>query len=96
MKTLFTTIIFTLFFAVFFYAPQAFAWAGYEESTNVQIDIPPGNLVRVGREISIFDFSDNKYHPMEVIFMEDIFTGTRLEVQDVESDKKRIFYMERQ
>jgi len=74
---------------------NSFAWAGYEETTNISIDIPPGNLVRVGREIDIFDFKTNSYHPAEVLFMDDIFSGTRLEVKDFETNEKRIFYMER-
>ena len=89
--------ILLLFLAAAASFPQkAFAWAGYEESTNIAIDIPPGNLVRVGREVDIFDFKTNNYHPVEVIFMEDIFSGTRLEVQDLETKEKRIFYMERE
>ena len=86
-----------IFGLVILSAPQnAFAWAGYEESTNIAIDIPPGNLVREGREIAIFDFHTNKYHQAEVIFLDDIFSGARLEVKDLETNEKRIFYMERQ
>ena len=88
---------FVIFFSLSLIAPQnVFAWAGYEESTNIAIDIPPGNLVREGREIDIFDFSTNRYHPAEVIFLDDIFSGTRLEVKDLETNEKRVFYMERQ
>jgi len=90
-------IIFGLFLLFSQIAPKnAFAWAGYEESTNVAIDIPPGNLVRIGRDINIFDFKANNYHQCEVIFLEDIFSGTRLEVKDLETNQRRIFYMERQ
>ena len=74
---------------------NSFAWAGYEENTNISIDIPSGNLVRIGRQIDFFDFSTNNYHPAEVIFVDDIFSGTRLELKDLETNKKRIFYMER-
>lgn len=74
---------------------NAYAWAGYEESTNIAIDIPSGSLVRIGREINIYDFGTNSYHTVEINFMEDIFSGTRLEVIDLETNKKRIFYMER-
>ena len=77
------------------FSSDAKAWAGYEESTNIAIDIPPGNLVRVGREVDFFDFNANNYHSAEVIFMEDIFSGTRLEVKDLETGENRIFYMER-
>ena len=85
-----------IFFSLTLIMPQnVFAWAGYEEFTNIAIDIPPGNLVREGREIDIFDFSTNKYHQAEVIFLDDIFSGTRLEVKDLETNEKRIFYMER-
>ncbi len=74
---------------------DSFAWAGYEETTNISIDIPSGNLVRIGRQIDVFDFSTNNYHPAEVIFLDDIFSGTRLEVKDLETGKRRVFYMER-
>lgn len=74
---------------------NSFAWMGYEETTNIAIDIAPGNLVRVGREIDIFDFKTNTFHPAEVIFVDEIFSGTRLELQDLETNEKRIFYMER-
>ena len=74
---------------------DAKAWAGYEETTNIAIDIPPGNLVRVGREVDFFDFSTNNYHTADIIFMEDIFSGTRLEIKDLETGERRIFYMER-
>lgn len=84
-----------IFFFIFQFPQKVFAWAGYEESTNIAIDIPPGNLVRIGREIDVFDFKTNKYHPCEVIFVDDIFSGTRLEVRDLETGQKRIFYMER-
>ncbi len=87
-----TLTIIALIFAV---PANCFAWGGYEETTNVQIDIPPGNLVRVGREINIYDFSDKKYHNVEVMFMDDIFVGTKLDVKDYETKKRRIFYMEK-
>jgi len=86
------SIIFALIFANI---TNCFAWSGYEETTNIQIDIPPGNLVRVGREINIYDFSDKKYHNVEVMFMDDIFVGTKLDVKDYETKKRRIFYMDR-
>ncbi len=73
----------------------ALAWAGFEEATNTAIDIPAGNLVRVGREVDFFDFKTNNYHQGEIIFMEDIFSGTRLEIKDLETNERRIFYMER-
>ncbi len=97
MKNSFFTIkiTFLTFFAVILISPQAFAWAGYEESTNVAIDIAPGNLVKEGREITFYDFGSNRYHTSEVIFVEEIFSGTRLEVNDLDAKKKRIFYMER-
>ena len=85
-----------LFLAKLLSPQNVFAWAGYEETTNIAIDIPPGNLVRVGREVDIFDFNTNSYHPAEVIFIDDIFSGTRLEVKDLETNQRRIFYMERQ
>ena len=91
MKNFFFTTITLLTLA----SVDSFAWAGYEETTNISIDIPPGNLVRPGRQIDIFDFSTNNYHPSEVIFLDDIFSGTRLEVKDLETGKRRVFYMER-
>lgn len=96
-KNYLITFIYSIFLLFAIIAPQnAFAWAGYEETTNIAIDIPPGNLVRIGRDIDIFDFKTNSYHPCEVIFLDDIFSGTRLEVKDLETNERRIFYMERQ
>lgn len=82
-------------FATILNPARALAWGGYEESTNISIDIGPGNLVRVGNEIQYYDFSDKKMHSGEVIFMDDIFSGTRLDVRDYELKKRRVFYMER-
>lgn len=94
-KTYLQKFVLLLFLVKLFFPQNVFAWAGYEESTNIAIDIPPGNLVRVGREVNIFDFNTNSYHLAEVIFLDDIFSGTRLEVKDLETNQRRIFYMER-
>ena len=44
MKKFFFTAIILLTLA----SIDSFAWAGYEETTNISIDIPSGNLVRIG------------------------------------------------
>lgn len=93
MRTIFTAILTCALFCSG--ASDAWSWAGYEEASNAQIDIPPGTTVKIGHQIDIYDLSDQKYHPSEVIFLDDIFVGTRLEVRDLETNKKRIFYMER-
>ncbi len=84
-----------ILFSIIFNPSNSFAWAGFEESTNISIDIGPGNTVQEGNEIQYYDFSTKKTHIAEVIFIEYIFSGARLEVRDYELKKRRIFYMER-
>ncbi len=70
------------------------AWTGHEDKTNISIDIGPGNLVRDGKEITYYDFSTKNIHSAEVIFIDERFSGSRLEVRDYETKKRRIFYMD--
>ncbi len=73
---------------------NAFAWSGFDYDNNTSIDIGDGNLVRENLEITIFDWSTDSYHDVEVLEIESSFNGTRLEVLDLETNKKRIFEME--
>ena len=73
---------------------SALAWSGFDYQNNTSIDIGSGNLVRENLEVTIFDWSDNTYHQVEILVMNESFNGTRLEVRDLETGKKRIFEME--
>jgi hypothetical protein len=75
---------------------NAFAWSGFDNDNNTTIDIGSGELVRTGLTISIFDWSTDDYHDVEVLFLESSFNGTRLEVFDKQTNKKRMFEMESQ
>lgn len=73
---------------------KALAWSGFDYENNTSIEIGPGNLVRENMEVKIFDWSDSSYHDVEILIMEESFNGTRLEVKDLETGKKRVFEME--
>lgn len=71
----------------------AIAWIGYEEVTNDMIDIFSDKYVDTGIDISYYDFRAEKYYNGYVTFKDDVSDGTRLEVNELETKKKRVFIM---
>ena len=92
-KKLLTRISFTAFFIIAIFSQNSLAWSGYDQENNTSIEIGPGNLVREGLTITIYDWNTDKHHDVDVIFLEDSFNGTRIEVYDRETKKKRVFEM---
>ncbi len=91
-KNLLKTLVFA---SLLFFSKQALAWSGYEPETRNNIEISTGTTVAQGREISFFDFKTNRYHYGEVLLMDSLFSGTRLEIQDFETNSRRVFIMDR-
>ncbi len=85
-----------LFFLLFFIAKSiaALAWVGYEESTSTMIDIISDEYVDVGVDISYYDFGAEKYFNAFVTFKDSVSDQTRLEVNELETKKKRVFIMD--
>ncbi len=84
----------TIFLFLLLFSNPALSWSGFDYENNATIDIGPGNLVRENTEITIFDWGTNNYHDVEILKMEDSFNGTKLEVMDLDLNKKRVFEME--
>jgi len=66
------------------------AWSGFDQENNTTIEIGSGNLVREGLTITIFDWSTDTYHDVEILNFQDNI----LEVYDTETKQKRVFEME--
>lgn len=87
--------IIIVFFLLIILSKNALAWSGFDYENNTTIEIGSGNLVRENLIITIFDWSTNQYHDVEVLEMDDSFgDGLRLIVMDLETNKRRIFEME--
>ncbi len=89
------TFLFSLLF--FLLKPLiSLAWIGYEETTNIMIDVLPESEIEIGNDISYYDFKAKAYHNAYVIFTDYTAAGLRIEVKDLESAKKRVFIMDQQ
>ncbi len=73
---------------------KSIAWDGYDYANKVEIEIGPGNLVREGLIIQFYDGIDNSHHPAQVLLVESVPGGTRLEIKDLDRKKKRVFIMQ--
>lgn len=85
---------YSLIVIFYLFAKSAHAWSGFDYENNATIEIGPGNLVRENLEVTIFDWSTDNYHEVEILNMQGSFNGTRLEVFDLETKTKRVFEME--
>lgn len=63
MRTAFAVAVTSIGLAAAF---PAAAWDGTITETGDQVEISPGNLVRPGREIEIFDWGAGQYRYVEV------------------------------
>jgi pyruvate/2-oxoglutarate/acetoin dehydrogenase E1 component len=77
-----------------FFSKNLLAWSGYDNDNNTTIEIGKGEMVREGLTITIFDWSTDEYHDVDVIVMEESFNGIRMEVYDTQTKKTRFFEME--
>jgi hypothetical protein len=88
-------IIFTAIFAVFFLISNpSLAWNGYDYDNKAEIEIGPGNLMREGLTFQFYDMKNDSYHTAKVISMDSSAGGTRIQLQDLETKKERVFMMQ--
>ena len=83
-----------LFFITSFLAQNAFCWSGYDYDKKTEIEIGEGNLVRENEIIQFYDLKDDNFHTAKVIFLEEDNSGTRIQVEDLDEKRDRIFIME--
>lgn len=87
--------IFTAIFAVFFLTSNpSLAWSGYDYENKADIEIGPGNLVREGLTFQFYDMKNDSYHTAKVLFMDSVPGGTRIQLQDMDTKKERVFMMQ--
>jgi hypothetical protein len=73
---------------------QSKAWSGYDYDNKTEIEIETGNLVREGLTIQFYNSKDDKYHAGKVMYMESVAGGTRIQIEDLDMKKERIFIMQ--
>jgi hypothetical protein len=80
--------------ALFFYSTgPALAWSGYDYDNKTDIEIEAGNLIREGLTFQFYDMKNDTYHTGKITFMEPVAGGTRIQLQELETKKERIFIM---
>ncbi len=72
---------------------SALAWNGYDYDNKTEVEIGPGNLVREGLVIQFYDSKADNYHTAKVLFMDSVAGGTRIQLQDLDVKKERVFIM---
>ena len=82
-----------LFVFLFAIPNFSFAWSGYDYDNKTEIDIGPGNLVREGLVIQFYDSKDDNFHTGEILFMDSVASGTRLQIKDLDTKKERTLIM---
>jgi hypothetical protein len=87
------------FLAVFlsillFVTNPCLAWDGYDYQNDGAIEIGSGNLIREGEIINFYDAKKDQMHSAEVTLVQNGFTGSRVEVYDINDKKKRTFEMQ--
>lgn len=84
-----------IFFAAFcLHANQSYSWTGYDYDNKTEIDIGPGNLVREGLVIQFYDSKTDNFHTAEILFMDSVVGGTRIQLKDLDIKKERTFLMQ--
>ncbi len=69
------------------------SWDGYDYDNKTEIEIGPGNLVREGLIFQFYDSKDDNYHTAKVLFLDETAGGSRIQLQDLDTKKERIFIM---
>jgi hypothetical protein len=72
----------------------SFAWSGYDYDNKTDIEIDSGNLVREGLTFQFYDMKSDSYHTAKVLFIDYTAGNTRIQLQDLDSKKERIFIMQ--
>lgn len=72
----------------------AAAWEGYDQYTGYNATIEPGNLVRPGHDIEVYDWHTNRYHYMTVETMNRVGRDVDVEVFDWRTNEFRTFTFE--
>lgn len=72
---------------------RALAWNGYDYETNSYVEIGPGNLVRPGLDIEIYDYDTGQYHEVNVESIQDTGYTVDVEVYDYETGEYRVLEM---
>lgn len=76
-------------------ATAGFAWDGFDWEKGGYVEIEKNNLVRSGKDIEIYDYSDGKYKDVEVLSINKKYSGkVELEVYDYEDGKERTLEMD--
>lgn len=76
-------------------ATAGFAWDGFDWEKGSYVEIEKNNLVRSGKDIEIYDYSDGKYKDVEVLSINKKYSGkVELEVYDYEDGKERTLEMD--
>jgi len=88
-------ILISVFLISFKDAYAGSVWSGRDASTNIIIEIYPGNTVRSGNIIEFYDDQDQNYHTARVISLQSAFGGSELVVEDLDNGNIiRTFLME--
>lgn len=78
-----------------FLAAALSAWEGYDWDKGDYVEIEKGNLVRSGRDIKIYDYSDDEYKDVEVQSIRKTYGGkVEVEVLDPSSGETRTLEMD--
>jgi hypothetical protein len=80
--------------AFFLTTNPSYAWTGYDYDNKTEVEIGPGNLVREGLVFQFYDSKSDNYHTAKVLFMDSVAGGTRIQLQDLDTKKERIFIMQ--
>jgi hypothetical protein len=83
-----------IFAGLFTLATPSFAWDGYDYDKGTYVEIGPGNLVRPGREIEVYDYSRGQYLYMDVESIRGTGSGAEIEVYDNETGEYRTLDMD--
>jgi len=86
-------IIFLL--AAFIFCPiHLYAWSGYNFDSDNYIEIPDKESVRPGKDIEIYDYSDESAHKVHIISVTQVDAKTIIEVFDYNTRDYRTFEMD--
>ncbi len=82
-----------LFLSLVLNSQNCYAWNGYDYDNKTEVEIGPGNLIREGMVFQFYDSKDDNYHTAKINFMQPNSMGTEIELEDLDTKKKRVFIM---
>jgi hypothetical protein len=83
-----------VFLAFFLNSKQLHAWTGFDYVNKTTIDIGQGNLVREGLVIQFYDSKDDNFHTAKILFINEVASGTEIQLKDLDTKKERTFLMQ--